>query len=139
MLFCFSTSKYATWVLVVHVFKKKTQKTPQADIDLGKRRLMELRARFMLAIREFANKQELTQAELAEVLQVSQSRVSDLLSGKVEKFSIGMLIKFAMRIGLSIEVSVKSKSLVKKGVPKGGAQKLVVQKAAPSRKKAKSA
>lgn len=114
-----------TKVTKVSVFEEMFDKEEAAD--------MELRARLMLAIREFAKKNELNQTELAEVLQVSQSRISDLLNGKIDKFSIGMLIKFAMRIGLHIEVSVEAKTAEKKK------KKIAGQKAALSGKKAKFA
>lgn len=36
---CFYATKYEDRVLVIHVFEKKTQKTAQADIELGRKRL----------------------------------------------------------------------------------------------------
>lgn len=36
---CFYATKYGDRVLVIHVFEKKTQKTAQADIELGRKRL----------------------------------------------------------------------------------------------------
>jgi hypothetical protein len=44
----------------------------------------------------------LTQAQAAQVLKVSQSRVSDLTTGKWEKFSLEMLIALATRAGLHV-------------------------------------
>ena len=41
----------------------------------------------------------LTQVAVAGVLGVSQSRVSDLTRGKVEKFSLDMLVTFAVKLG----------------------------------------
>jgi predicted XRE-type DNA-binding protein len=38
---------------------------------------------------------------------VAQSRVSDLLSGKTEKFSLDMLITLASRVGCKVELSVE--------------------------------
>lgn len=38
---CFYATKYEDRILVLHVFIKKTQKTAQHDIDLGKKRLAE--------------------------------------------------------------------------------------------------
>ncbi|MGA7749656.1 MAG: XRE family transcriptional regulator [Gallionella sp.] len=40
-----------------------------------------------------------TQAEAAKVLGISQSRVSDLMRGKWDKFSMDMLITLATRAG----------------------------------------
>ena len=36
---CFYATKYGDRVLVIHVFEKKTQKTTQADIEIGRKRL----------------------------------------------------------------------------------------------------
>jgi len=47
-----------------------------------------------------------TQAQASEQLGVGQSRVSDLLNGKCEKFSLDMLIRLASRVGCKIELAV---------------------------------
>jgi len=39
-------------------------------------------------------------------LGVAQSRVSDLLNGKCEKFSLDMLITLASRVGCKVELAV---------------------------------
>lgn len=41
----------------------------------------------------------MTQAAASRLLGVSQSRVSDLNRGKVEKFSLDMLVQFAAKLG----------------------------------------
>ncbi|MCJ8278209.1 MAG: type II toxin-antitoxin system RelE/ParE family toxin, partial [Bdellovibrionales bacterium] len=38
----FYLARFEDKVLIFHLFKKKTQKTPQKEIDLGKKRLKEL-------------------------------------------------------------------------------------------------
>ena len=49
-----------------------------------------------------AANQALTQAKAAEILGISQSRVSDLIRGKWERFSLEMLITLAMRAGMHV-------------------------------------
>lgn len=44
--------------------------------------------------------------EAAERLQVTQSRVSDLVRGKWEKFSLETLITFEARLGRQVDVVV---------------------------------
>ena len=39
----FYVAKFAEAIYVLHAFEKKTQKTAQRDIDLGRERLKELR------------------------------------------------------------------------------------------------
>jgi len=61
-----------------------------------------MRADLMADLRKFVKAKELTQAKAAEILGVSQSRVSDLTRGKWEKFSLEMLIILATRAGMHI-------------------------------------
>ena len=44
---------------------------------------------------------------VAERFGVAQSRVSDLLSGKTEKFSLDMLITLASRVGCKVELALE--------------------------------
>jgi len=47
------------------------------------------------------------QVQVSERFGVSQSRVSDLLTGKTEKFSLDMLITLASRVGCKVELAVE--------------------------------
>jgi Uncharacterized conserved small protein len=49
-----------------------------------------------------SKRKKLTQAKAAEILGVSQSRVSDLARGKWEKFSLEMLIILATKAGMHV-------------------------------------
>lgn len=59
-----------------------------------------MRADLMADLRKFIKTKKLTQAKAAEMLGVSQSRVSDLVRGKWEKFSLEMLIILATKAGM---------------------------------------
>ncbi|EKD82786.1 MAG: transcriptional regulator, XRE family [uncultured bacterium] len=67
--------------------------------------LLRLRADLMAEVRKWISENSLTQAEAADILQVSQSRISDLVRGKWEKFSLEMLIVLAMRSGFNLTLS----------------------------------
>ncbi len=67
--------------------------------------ILRMRADLMAEVRKWISDQGLTQAEAAEILQVSQSRISDLVRGKWEKFSLEMLIILAMRSGFNLTLS----------------------------------
>ena len=90
---------------------KKTVK-PRANIfvDLGFPReeaaVLKMRADLMADLRDFIQRSKLTQSEVARRLGVSQSRVSDLVRGKWERFSLEMLITLAARAGHKVEVRV---------------------------------
>lgn len=47
-----------------------------------------------------------SQSELKNILQASQPRISDLVRGKMSKFSLEMLVFYAERLGL--ETSIKT-------------------------------
>ena len=64
--------------------------------------ILQMRADLMADLRKFIKTKELTQARAAEILGVSQSRVSDLTRGKWEKFSLEMLITLATRAGMHV-------------------------------------
>ena len=75
-------------------------------IDLGyseeEAAILEMRADLMADLRKFIKAKRLTQAKAAEIFGVSQSRVSDLIRGKWERFSLEMLITLAMRAGMHV-------------------------------------
>jgi predicted XRE-type DNA-binding protein len=75
-------------------------------IDLGyspdEAAVLQMRADLMADLRKFIKAKKLTQAKAAEILGVSQSRVSDLIRGKWERFSLEMLITLATRAGMRV-------------------------------------
>ncbi len=75
-------------------------------IDLGysadEAAILQMRADLMADLRKFIKTKRLTQAKAAEILGVSQSRVSDLIRGKWEKFSLEMLITLATKAGMRV-------------------------------------
>jgi len=66
--------------------------------------LLKLRADLMGELREMIAQNGWTQTEAARNLRIGQSRVSDLVCGKWEKFSLDMLVTLAARAGLKIEL-----------------------------------
>jgi len=75
-------------------------------IDLGyppdEAAILQMRADLMADLRKFIKTKKLTQARAAEILGISQSRVSDLIRGKWERFSLEMLITLATRAGMHV-------------------------------------
>lgn len=66
--------------------------------------ILQMRADLMADLRKWIKAKRLTQAKAAEILGVSQSRVSDLIRGKWERFSLEMLITLATRAGMHISL-----------------------------------
>src|SRR3990170_1024810 len=77
-------------------------------LDLGfspeEAAILRMRSEVMADIRKFIKSKKLTQAKEAEIFGVSQSRVSDLIRGKWEKFSLEMLIALATKAGMRISL-----------------------------------
>ena len=82
--------------------------TPKLFEDLGfspeKAAALRLKADLHTKIVKAASRY--SQRELVKILQTSQPRVSDLLRGKMSKFSLEMLVSFAEQLGL--ETSLKT-------------------------------
>ena len=88
--------------------KKTTKSSGNVFVDLGfdpaEAAVLQLRANLMSDLRLYIEKQKLTQAEAAKRLGIAQSRVSDLVRGKWDKFSLEMLITLEARLGRTIRV-----------------------------------
>lgn len=73
-------------------------------VDLGfppeEAMLLAMRADLMARLRLLIAERGWTQVRAASILGVSQSRVSDLVRGKHDKFSLDMLLVLAARAGL---------------------------------------
>ncbi len=67
--------------------------------------ILSLRADMMAEVRRWISDQGLTPAEAAKILLVSQSRISDLVCGKCEKFSLEALVVLAIRCGFKLSLS----------------------------------
>jgi predicted XRE-type DNA-binding protein len=68
--------------------------------------VLKMRADLMGDLREFIRDSKLTQSAAAQRLGISQSRVSDLVRGKLEKFNLEMLITLAARAGRKVDLRV---------------------------------
>ncbi len=68
---------------------------------------LQLRSLAMAALCEAIAARGLTQAEAARVLGVSQPRVSTLVRGRIELFSLDTLVQFLRRLGLTAELTIR--------------------------------
>jgi predicted XRE-type DNA-binding protein len=67
---------------------------------------LRVRADLMIALSRVIEGRGLTQVAAAELLGVSQPRVSDLVRGKIERFSIDMLVKMLGHAGVRVQFDV---------------------------------
>ena len=69
---------------------------------------LKLRAELMMEIERYIERKGLKQKEAAELFGVTQPRVSDLMRGKIERFSIDALVGMLAQAGMRVSVSVKA-------------------------------
>ena len=79
-----------------------------ADIGFpqGEAQNLAVRAELMSQIRRASK--GLTQAEAARKFGVTQPRINDLLSGKIDKFSLDALVNMLAKAGLRVEIQVRN-------------------------------
>jgi predicted XRE-type DNA-binding protein len=67
---------------------------------------MEIRAQLLIGLEQWLEKSGMTQAAAAKVLGVTQARVSDLKRGKIDRFSMDLLVRLAARAGLKPKLNL---------------------------------
>jgi len=87
---------------------KLTKSTGNVFKDVGfnpeESESLRLKAELMLKVRDYIAKEKLTQKEAAELFCVTQPRISDLLRGKFNLFSVDMLIDMLAHTGVHFEI-----------------------------------
>lgn len=68
---------------------------------------LRIRADLMLELTRIIEAQQLTQATAAKLLHVTQPRISDLMRGKIDRFSIDTLIEMLAAAGADVTVRVR--------------------------------
>ncbi|VFN06025.1 MAG: Predicted DNA-binding protein, contains XRE-type HTH domain [Candidatus Kentron sp. G] len=67
---------------------------------------MKLRSVLVIALKEYIEREGLTQGEAAKRLGVTRPCISDLMRGKIELFGLDNLIDMLVAVGLHLEVRV---------------------------------
>jgi predicted XRE-type DNA-binding protein len=90
---------------------KKRVSTSNVFRDLGfgaeEAANLKLRALLMVELEKYIHEKHLTQKIAAERLGVTQPRISDLMRGKIELFSVDTLITMLTHAGLKVDVRVR--------------------------------
>lgn len=69
---------------------------------------LRIRADLMIAVSRVVEERGLTQVEAAELFGVTQPRISDLVRGKIDLFSIDMLVRMLGHADVHVTVSARS-------------------------------
>lgn len=74
--------------------------------DSSEAAILQMRAKLLADLREHLRASRMIQTEAAERLGITQSRVSDLVRGKWDKFSLEMLIVLEAHAGRTITLEL---------------------------------
>jgi len=87
---------------------KMTRSTGNVFRDLGfspdEAEHLRIRSDLLLQLQKAIKSKGLKQAEAAKLLEVTQPRVSDLMRGRVDLFSVDTLIDMLARLGIRVRV-----------------------------------
>jgi predicted XRE-type DNA-binding protein len=86
-------------VSTVNVFRDLGFKAEEAEN-------LKLRAMLMVELEKHIREKRMTQKRAAERLGVTQPRISDLMRGKIDLFSVDTLITMLTQAGLKVDVKV---------------------------------
>ncbi|MGA7342294.1 MAG: XRE family transcriptional regulator [Terracidiphilus sp.] len=76
------------------------------ESDPAKAENLKLRSSLMLALTRHIKAKALTQAQAAKVFGVTQPRISNLIHGKIDAFSLDLLVKMTTAAGLRVSMKV---------------------------------
>lgn len=65
---------------------------------------MKIRSELMISLRKYIEDEGLEQKKAAEIFGVHQPRISDLMRGKIDKFTIDMLVNMLARVGKIVKL-----------------------------------
>jgi predicted XRE-type DNA-binding protein len=84
------------------------------DLGFGPEEAEHLRIRsdLMIEVRKVIEKRGLTQARAAKLFAVTQPRISNLVRGRIDLFSVDTLVDMLAQAGVRVNVSVQRRSKV---------------------------
>lgn len=72
--------------------------------------LKHLKSQLFMALISLIREKGMSQAKAAQLLKISQPRVSNLFRGQLEKFSIDGLLEMLVRLGYKVETTFNSEN-----------------------------
>ncbi len=80
------------------------------DLELPDAEVLQVKAYLSICIEQQIQERGLTQMEAAKILGIRQPKLSALLRGGFDAFTIDRLIRYLIRLGQSIEVVVRQRA-----------------------------
>jgi len=72
----------------------------------GEAESLRIRARMMMALTRYIQERKITQTRAARIMGVSKPRISDLMRGKIGRFTIDTLVNMLTAAGLKVDVDI---------------------------------
>ncbi len=95
------------------MLKKVRRSSGNVFRDLGFSRVaaenLRIRSELMIQLEKLIEREGLTQTAAARLFGVSQPRVSDLVRGRIELFSIDVLVNMLAKAGVRVAVTTRSR------------------------------
>ncbi len=76
------------------------------DLNVEDAENLRIRALLMFEIEQYIQENDLTQDKAAEVMQTTQPYISDIVNGRLERFTIDRLVTMLAAAGRSVTVTV---------------------------------
>lgn len=89
---------------------KKEVRSVYADLGYKNHKEIATKADLVIEIDKTIKKKKLTQTKAAEILRISQPKLSELLSGCFKGYSVERLIHFLNKLGQNVDIVVTSTS-----------------------------
>ena len=93
-------------VKIKHVTRTGDNIFEDLGFDSEEAAKLKIRSQLMMEISEWIKQQQLKQSDAAKLLKISRPRVSDVMTGKIDRFTIDALIDLLERTGKHITVKV---------------------------------
>ncbi len=69
--------------------------------------ILQFKSELLIKIKEIVETKDLKRRDLEKILDVPQPRVSDLMTGKIDRFSIEILILFLSHLGVKVALTME--------------------------------
>ena len=70
-------------------------------------KLLEFKSKILILIEELVKNNKVSRRSLEKILDVPQSRVSDLMTGKIDKMRVDTLLGHLFKLAYHLEVNIK--------------------------------
>ena len=91
--------------------KRSKRSSGNVFLDIGlpphEAQSFRVRADLMIELIRMVRSRKLTQATASKLFRVSQPQVSDLMTGKIDRFSIDALVELLARAGRRVEIRTR--------------------------------